>query len=1798
MNLSEIIITMDQLPVFIVILVICYTIFYYLKSIIPTSINVHPVIFFILLYVIFLIINRIINTNISFSKPLTQYLIRKKNFREEPYHINYVNPFVTNLDKVDFNMKKRQNKEYTKKILSQLLIRKYVTFQNVLGYISNPWETIKLKLDNNSTKYIVNDENKNTANPPKDNNMYCRNFLHNDLSRQYSMLLLYRKHVLKFMGKRYFIFEKKNKQHSKYFLRECISQVNIPSTSGETYTIIDTRDLYYDRQYILFEDLPKNEKTPNKWGITETYTGKSLKDYNKFKDDPVKYHWQNDATIHDVIVVDIHFIYNQLTVLDEDIMDKSQDKKDFALNKYYEKQSWMEKKYYNFIKYQFINRIGTDSVNVSAKNLEVFKNDNVNDATTVKFRKTVGNKIDYNTTFINNTNPAKFELHLNKTGAIKDYLEIKLSSGTPSTMTINFMGYIREYLQGKPEKPANELVIVKDKNTKFSEENDLILDKNTISYISFDFLNIRSIKEYRDKMNYIANSIVDKYYQEEVSSIDNIKYNIESLQIIQLDNLFRYNKGRSRLVLNNRVITPNNIGLYFKDIKKLRLAYQAFLERVLKYKQTLTEKIDKQQYSLNVTNNELLSILNNNPFNTKSKYLCQIEKIDKLETTTAPVTSGDDQYDKNLNNKRPLTTGTLVRLKLEEKTFRKPKKNPLFVKFATTMNINSFNINPDKIYIVHYIRLNNILKPQYICLEQYLLEPDVSGNITKIVPPTGAKKLTNSINLFDCTNMFRKENIGVSNLITMIDKNKFKVVFDNTPLEFKPLVIDTSTSSSNMYVDRPNYVMLNFSKNNNINEIKSQIYENQLYKVINIQSTTSNASAELTLESIIDIDYDTSTSEPQNNIFKNILVSQFINSKNYIENVFFKKVEIPRQDRLLSDGPSYKFVIELKKQIININPEITRNDIIDDYTGTMNRIIDLIYENEARKIHYEIPENIGIFKDTSAAVYSYKYKNNLYITYDKRNNPVNLFKNYSSEFLCKKVYRGNNFAVNMNSLYYLDSYQEYYKYFINLFKNTLGLHDEINYQCNEYYKSGSMLSNLKLPITFNKYVSFLNNYMLYYKSNIKIDDIDSKLLGKHVVINNSVCDNQLINVQNSNRLNSRLYKTFLQDFIYRHEIGRKGFEYDDAKKICERIFTVYDKNCNNKIYKNQPEKQSDYNIEYYKHNKERDKCFTTLYNDEKEKNTYQFIADSKILDPTNTTGEVDQLAGNIEKLKALKNTCSAKLTQDTCVADPNCFYSNDKCETLFDSDLPKIYTTPKELESTDEMNSVSNIIMNTVPPFEVSTTVTGGPPPTLIEFKDSSKIINDIPVVTECMFTKDITIDTGIPLLSGTINTPTTGTDYNISGSGFATNSGYIFAYFSKPIPHSAGTINAGEVIKITNVPANTYTLRVYTRTDATSGTWGSAIKSAGVSQISGTWTQTIGGNIKITSNHFEIEENRLENKKPIYVSFSQEIFINSSISIKANEIVCLNTASSANDIVNIYHNIKGEYVLISNSRYGSYIENNFKGTWTVHNTIKAFTSVYVINLDTTNKKFNVSLIPNNNSQNLKNSIPENTKVYFNKYIFESNNDLSNPKYIKGFKNKNEVYKLNANGNKYFSIYQKQTKTDDGSNYNNVPNSSELTLLQNLEFANEFKSITQSSKEDNSSVDYKSIVQEVERSGNLRFFPHRLAHLNEIKTAAYYGADWDSIGWINDSNPMLENKSNLVKVKDKKVLWVDPNDENAINKGVVCYGRKLDQDKLGANQRNEMFNFQMEKVEQSIKDIQKYENVSDFNKEVYSRWNL
>ena len=98
---------------------------------------------------------------------------------------------------------------------------------------------------------------------------------------------------------------------------------------------------------------------------------------------------------------------------------------------------------------------------------------------------------------------------------------------------------------------------------------------------------------------------------------------------------------------------------------------------------------------------------------------------------------------------------------------------------------------------------------------------------------------------------------------------------------------------------------------------------------------------------------DFTTTDTRNNyIYKDVKVSQFINSKDYVENVYFKKIEIPRDEREISTQ-IYKYEVKLSNQVI-FEKRLYRHDIIDDYKGTMKKIVDYIYENEAKKIHYEI----------------------------------------------------------------------------------------------------------------------------------------------------------------------------------------------------------------------------------------------------------------------------------------------------------------------------------------------------------------------------------------------------------------------------------------------------------------------------------------------------------------------------------------------------------------------------------------------------------------------------------------------------------------------------------------------------------------------------------------------------------------------------------------------------------------------------------------------------------------------------
>jgi len=560
-----------------------------------------------------------------------------------------------------------------------------------------------------------------------------------------------------------------------------------------------------------------------------------------------------------------------------------------------------------------------------------------------------------------------------------------------------------------------------------------------------------------------------------------------------------------------------------------------------------------------------------------------------------------------------------------------------------------------------------------------------------------------------------------------------------------------------------------------------------------------------------------------------------------------------------------------------------------------------------------------------------------------------------------------------------------------------------------------MIDRLKIPITFNKYVTFSTNFMLYYKNEQLLDDIDPSLIGKHIVINNNVLDNNLLNVNNSNRNNSNIYKRFIRDIIYTHDIGGKGFEYDDAKKICERIFTVYDKKCKEQTYKLQGD---DYNIDFYKRNKTRDECFNIVYNTEKELDNSQFIAKIKGFDPT---AEFDDVANN-----SIHDYHPDDITKN-----------NDKLYSIKENKIgPDSNKSPFE-----KYNWLKNMI--------------------------KEKGHNIVPDSHSPMWIKQPKKD------EDTVHVK--------------------IIYDEKTLP----------------------------QTD---------------------WVESdFDDNFKFTIDIYGYILYQLtDNINKFTIAYDNPI----EPLIKYNWLK--KKIDKYGDLILFKHNSPPQYYIwkiilpkIPPSPGPPTTTNTF--TFQVNNTNEDF-------------KFKFGAAANSNTSATSGLTLANLRTK-NPDFTEWGASTGNYRFYKGQYNLKEIKD---------KLEQNKWKTDN----------------------------------DVAIEEYKKQVQALEKIGNIHVKPHRLAELNEIKTAAWYNAEWDNIAWINDSNPILQNKSNLVKVKDNKVLWFDKDDPNAKNKGVVCYGRKLDQNKLAQNKQNELFNFQMERIEQNIKDLQKYENVSKFNKEVYSRWNL
>jgi hypothetical protein len=105
------------------------------------------------------------------------------------------------------------------------------------------------------------------------------------------------------------------------------------------------------------------------------------------------------------------------------------------------------------------------------------------------------------------------------------------------------------------------------------------------------------------------------------------------------------------------------------------------------------------------------------------------------------------------------------------------------------------------------------------------------------------------------------------------------------------------------------------------------------------------------------------------------------------------------------------------------------------------------------------------------------------------------------------------------------------------------------------------------------------------------------MLGLPVMVNNRYFDSTYLSKFSSNTENTKKCKRFLQKFIKQFKIGMSGFTPDIAEEICSRIYTVYNKSCDNLPPYQYGLTDGKFDITNYNNNKQRDKCFNTIFND-------------------------------------------------------------------------------------------------------------------------------------------------------------------------------------------------------------------------------------------------------------------------------------------------------------------------------------------------------------------------------------------------------------------------------------------------------------------------------------------------------------------------------------------------------------------------------------------------------------------------
>ena len=762
-------------------------------------------------------------------------------------------------------------------------------------------------------------------------------------------------------------------------------------------------------------------------------------------------------------------------------------------------------------------------------------------------------------------------------------------------------------------------------------------------YITAPFAFTKNQLDYGIKMKLIAQIILQKYYSNNLNSIITASYNLSNLSIIPIkligDNYIYFkNNIPKKVILTNKPLTFSNINdIYYnsslRGIQDLRTDYCKWIMDIMtKTVWTKGGVINEQRPDI-WTEKSLLNYINKSPYDKVSKKLnisMQEYQENEKEINFRESNIYNIPHFIKIENKqyviyrvkKDITNGNIKSVELLNKNKKDIKrivnpKNKIY-DFSDNMISKKTNFNIKKIYI--YPGHKNIFTVQFDKKIHHDDIPDYFSFSTDIVdisilePATQTEDNNNQlINGYQIYKNKVYENITKKNLKGQyqypdninkkiyVDYNKYKdistpitlpdkeiISSDTTYLTFYSndimMTTDTTTNNiTNIFTDSINKEKINVFTYEN-----KERYEELIITEKKFIQTTKNGPK--TLKTLIKF------KNPLIRFYRNVVS---LKNNDYEIDYNIKKLVYDKK------GLSIKTPSGIDTDFMTIEDHFQ-----SDLDGTNLMILKtMIIINESVKIHYNIPQNIGI-EEQIEPIPQLKCSNEIWIPYKFRNRIIDGIHSINSRTICTPNRGNDNMEIktlNTLSKYRIFDYENYLSFYLNIFETITGIYTDIDNICqkNKLYKT----NNWHLPQSFNNYLSF-DNYLLFYRNDESImndSNIKKEMMGKPVLINNKLFDGNMISLKQSNNYNNELVKKYFKSFCIQNKIGEQGYSYKTALEICSRTYTAQNinpttkkgKNCRKGIYKQQ--KKDNFNPDIEDHNNERDKCFNIIYNTKTQK---------------------------------------------------------------------------------------------------------------------------------------------------------------------------------------------------------------------------------------------------------------------------------------------------------------------------------------------------------------------------------------------------------------------------------------------------------------------------------------------------------------------------------------------------------------------------------------------------------------------